>query len=203
MGALPAHTRLGWWWDELGKGLGPFPSCGTLAPAVLLPLAKHPAGQLRQLSLPTLLTLRGCILPALTALHAWPLVASWGTCSAMPDGHRQQPCHHLCPGAHSPVGCQHPWGHHPAQSGLPGAEVGTRMGEAAQGALPEHLVQLPNMCQPHAPLYQGCPSCHPLSPACSLPCLPAHTLFVTLITMARERLAVDPPLLPQATDSYS
>lgn len=150
MGALPAHTRLGWWWDEPGKGLGPFPSCGTLAPAVLLPLAKHPAGQLRQLSLPTLLALRGCILPALTALHAWPLVASWGTCSAMPDGHRQQPCHHLCPGAHSPVGCQHPWGHHPAQSGLLGAEVGTRMGEAAQGALQSTWCSTPT-CASHMP----------------------------------------------------
>ena len=31
----------------------------------------------------------------------------------------------------------------------------------------------------------------------------ATMMFVTPVTMARERLAVDPPLPPQATDSYS
>lgn len=39
-----ARTRLGWWWDELRKGLGPFPICGTLSPAVPLPLAKYQQG---------------------------------------------------------------------------------------------------------------------------------------------------------------
>lgn len=57
------------------------------------------------------------------------------------------------------------------------------------GCTAEHLVQHSSTCQQHAPLHQGCPSCHPLSPACSLPFLLAHTLFVTLVTMARERLA--------------
>lgn len=52
----------------------------------------------------------------------------------VPDRLCQQPHHHLCPGAQNPAGCQHPWGQHPAQSGVPGAK-GTTMGEAVWGAL--------------------------------------------------------------------
>lgn len=82
MGALPAYTRLGWWWDKLGTGLGPFPGCGTLTQ--LCPCLQTPSrAELRQLTLPTLLALRSCTLPTLAALPAWPWVPSWGTCSAV------------------------------------------------------------------------------------------------------------------------
>lgn len=33
LGSLTAHTGLGWRWDELGTGMGPFPSCGPPSPS--------------------------------------------------------------------------------------------------------------------------------------------------------------------------
>lgn len=193
-----------------GQGWVPSPVVVPPAPAVPAPLPEHPAG----------LTRGGCPLPA-RSLPAWPA----------PKGHIL-PALHCLPGcqrqARAPsLPCQlgTASGHNAASAPGPAAWRGASIyGDStlpgwgdgdlgwAQGweRLPGvHCRALGAAPQPPVPpLCQGCPLCRQGSPVpCPLPApcprLAAPMLFVTPVTMARERLAIDPPLPPQATDSYS
>lgn len=182
-GVLAAHTELGWRWDELGTGMGPFPSCGCPSPRCACTPAQAPSGAERRQPHAAYRDGPKGTHCAHVALPARPLAASLVTLGAMPPGHCQRlPCH-LCAASRSPAGCQHPWGQHPARVGGRGTGVGTRMGEApgihcrALGAR-----QRAPATRPHSPgpPFRSAGQPHPLSPACSLPSPPGpHTVCHT------------------------
>lgn len=189
-----------------GQGWVPSPAVVAPAPDVPAPLPKHPAGLSGgSRTLPTGMAPRGRTVPT---LHSLP--SRW-----QPVWSPSVPCHLGTASGRDATSALRPaaWqgASIPGDSTLPGWGDGALGWAQGWGRLPAPTAEPwvhASAPQPPVPIHQGRLSGQqgshipcPLPAPC--PRLPAPTLFVTPVTMARERLAVDPPLPPQATVSYS